>query len=175
MSDKPKGITVWRGVLAAWLALAGTVLAQKPPAPKRGDYRPPDQCWNLSGSECEQSATCKPSYWMCDYIPPGKTFQEVCPHGGKGFCEPRSPEEFCPLLTPEACAQASTSCEPAACACTAADARCANGRATVCQAKARGGGEAQANPPKTPAPLPPCPPPVPDTSRKPKAPPTPRR
>ncbi len=47
-----------------------------PPAPTK-DFS--------SKADCEQktSKQCEP--WMCDYIPPGKTVEEVCPNGGQGW------------------------------------------------------------------------------------------
>lgn len=41
-------------------------------------------CEGLTVDECKANPRCQLSTWMCDYVPPGKTFQEVCPRGGKG-------------------------------------------------------------------------------------------
>ncbi|MFH1656355.1 MAG: hypothetical protein ABH956_01110 [Candidatus Nealsonbacteria bacterium] len=35
--------------------------------------------------ECEEKMDCECSFFMCDYVPEGKTFEEVCGEVGKGW------------------------------------------------------------------------------------------
>jgi|GEM_PF-3687976 len=42
-------------------------------------------CEGLSLIDCEEDPGCYPSWWVCDWVPEGKTFDDVCPDGGKGF------------------------------------------------------------------------------------------
>jgi len=56
-------------------------------------------CVGLTADECTVNPRCHLSPWRCDYVPEGRTFDEVCPRGGKGVdCVPndlRQEGEMC--------------------------------------------------------------------------------
>ncbi len=122
------------GRYIAWvilaIALAGCI-AQVTDAPKTITDKSPvagdGACSFLTQTECEKDPKCKVSFWMCDYVPEGKTFEEVCPNGGKGWkcIDVIAPDlveskQDCATLKPPECVERAD-CEPKWWACEVPD------------------------------------------------------
>lgn len=44
-----------------------------------------NDCSQVSIEQCGKTSGCKKEVVRCDYVPKGKSFEDVCPHGGKYF------------------------------------------------------------------------------------------
>ncbi len=62
-------------------------------------YQTKESCEQATGYECEP--------WMCDYVPPGKTFAQVCPNGGSGWSRTTIRK---PVISTPVCAQVLKQC-----------------------------------------------------------------